>query len=89
VSKWWKSYPLPLLGPRNAPLKGFKLSLRSDPCAYCKEPAESIDHIVPVSKKGENRFYNFTGACQPCNSRKSDRSLLEFLLLERDRIGFG
>ena len=89
MSRWWKTYPLPILGPRNGPHKSFKRSLRNDPCSYCPSRADSVDHIVPQAKRGENRHHNYAGACQRCNSRKADRNLLEFLLLERDRLGFG
>lgn len=48
-------------------------------CQYCgKHPPETIlevDHIVPVSKGGDNEEYNLVTACQDCNRGKSDGDL--------------
>lgn len=51
-----------------------------DPCAYCGGPADTLDHIVPVSRGGTNVWYNLTAACRPCNSRKQAVPLLLALL---------
>lgn len=66
----------------NRTTKVFLDHLRQDPCAYCGAPSEAIDHIVPVVGGGPNEWHNYTAACQPCNSRKRDRSLLIFLASE-------
>lgn len=50
-----------------------------DPCAYCGEPTEQIDHIDPVALGGTSDWDNLTGACQSCNARKEARPLLVFL----------
>jgi len=55
-------------------------SLYKDPCCYCGEPMEHIDHIDPVANNGAEHWTNLTAACKRCNSRKNDRSLLDFLL---------
>lgn len=47
-------------------------------CAYCGEIANSIDHIIPVSRGGKHTFRNVIAACRDCNSRKADH-LLETL----------
>lgn len=49
-------------------------------CAYCLclNP-ESWDHIVPVSKGGKTVPGNIVPACTPCNSRKKDLDVWEFL----------
>ncbi len=54
--------------------------LYNDPCCYCGKPMQHIDHIVPIAKQGEEYWTNLTAACQRCNNRKRDKSLLEFLL---------
>lgn len=61
--------------------------LRVDPCAYCGQPAGTIDHIEPIRRpeqlpKGHslNRWENLTAACQSCNASKRTRSLLHFLV---------
>lgn len=63
----------------------YKRVLRKDPCAYCGGPSGTIDHITPRSQGGPNRHTNLAAACQRCNSRKADRSLLTFLTLRARR----
>jgi len=53
--------------------------LRRDPCSYCGEPTEHIDHIDPVAFGGSNAWDNLTGACASCNTRKHTKPLLLFL----------
>jgi 5-methylcytosine-specific restriction endonuclease McrA len=54
--------------------------LRADPCAYCGEPGETIDHIEPLSRDGRFGYtLNGTSCCSRCNNRKADLSLLHFL----------
>ena len=59
-------------------------TLYSDPCCYCGRPMQHIDHIVPVAKDGAEYWTNLTAACQRCNNRKRDKSLLDFLLYRLD-----
>ena len=47
--------------------------LRRDPCSYCGESAQAVDHIHPVSRGGENHWTNMTAACNRCNSSKHAR----------------
>lgn len=54
--------------------------LRGDPCSYCGAPTEAIDHIGARARGGEHAWGNFTAACKSCNSTKSARPLLTFLL---------
>ena len=48
-------------------------------CQYCGFKLCSneitIDHIVPLSKGGQNSFTNCVVACRPCNDYKSDLDL--------------
>lgn len=50
-------------------------------CAYCGcVPAElTVDHVVALSRGGTNWITNIVPACRPCNSRKHDRLVEEFL----------
>lgn len=43
-------------------------------CQYCGGFADSIDHILPRSRGGENIWENVAAACRPCNLRKRDRT---------------
>ena len=54
---------------------------RSDRCSYCLRPTTDIalDHIKPWSKGGSGRADNLAPVCRSCNSRKGDRSLIEFV----------
>ncbi|MBZ9873102.1 HNH endonuclease [Mesorhizobium sp. BR1-1-9] len=47
----------------------------SDTCLYCGKLADKIviDHFFPVSRGGPTEPGNLVPACQPCNSRKSDK----------------
>lgn len=47
-------------------------------CGYCGRTADTVDHIVPISRNGGRRdWLNTVAACRKCNSRKGDRSLRE------------
>lgn len=46
-------------------------------CAYCGKHADTVDHIIPKSKGGENTYENCVASCIKCNSHKSNRSLKE------------
>lgn len=51
-----------------------------DPCVYCGNEAQAVDHIVPVAKAGTGDWTNLAPACMGCNSSKRDEDLLAFLL---------
>lgn len=42
-------------------------------CAYCGAPADTVDHIVPLSRGGTDDPSNLRSACRACNTRKRDR----------------
>ena len=50
-------------------------------CLYCAQPFPSSeltrDHIVPVSRGGEDRWENVVTACRRCNQHKADWLLEE------------
>jgi len=57
-------------------------------CAYCDAenvPLE-VDHIHPRSKGGSDRVSNLALACRPCNQRKANRDLAEFLAHDPKRL---
>ena len=53
--------------------------LRAMPCFYCGANSPShIDHVVPLSKGGNNSIGNYLPACKRCNSSKKDRFLTQW-----------
>ena len=48
-------------------------------CAYCGEDATEIDHLIPISKGGNNSPENLVPACKTCNRSKNNKDLSEFL----------
>ena len=41
-------------------------------CALCGGPAESVDHIVPVSRGGGHERENLRALCKPCHHARSE-----------------
>jgi 5-methylcytosine-specific restriction endonuclease McrA len=58
------------------------LELFGNRCAYCWKRAARLeqDHIQPLSRGGPHALANLVPACRSCNSRKNDKTLLQFLL---------
>lgn len=55
-------------------------------CAYCQtNPAESRDHIIPISRKGTDYIENILPACLTCNKSRGAKPLLDWLR-EKDYI---
>lgn len=48
-------------------------------CVYCGKPAETVDHIVPKFKGGQDVAENLVPCCKSCNSSKSKKDLVDFL----------
>ena len=48
-------------------------------CAYCGIRAVlTRDHVVPIARGGRHSIGNLLPACQPCNSQKNRRLLIEW-----------
>lgn len=61
-------------------------------CAYCGKSANTIDHVIPRSRGGQNTWENLVAACLPCNSRKADKMLSQLgwqlrITPHRPRVG--
>lgn len=54
--------------------------LAGDPCVYCGGPADTVEHIVAVTRGGESHWTNYAAACARCNTSKMAAPLLTFLL---------
>ena len=46
-------------------------------CAYCRGPAETIDHVMPRSRGGGHQWENVVAACARCNHTKGDKTPAE------------
>jgi 5-methylcytosine-specific restriction endonuclease McrA len=57
-------------------------------CAYCnaKDTPLEIEHIVPRSRGGSNRPSNLTIACHPCNQKKGNQEIKQFLAKKPDLL---
>jgi 5-methylcytosine-specific restriction endonuclease McrA len=42
-------------------------------CHYCGQEANTVDHLIPISKGGTDEATNMVAACVKCNSGKRDR----------------
>lgn len=68
-------------GVERVPLIGQEVLLEETGgmCVYCRSPATTWDHIVPVSKGGETTPGNIVPCCTSCNSSKKDRDVFEWM----------
>ncbi|NES05854.1 MAG: HNH endonuclease [Okeania sp. SIO2F4] len=48
-------------------------------CAYCLKPANTWDHIIPISKGGQTTPGNVVPACIKCNSSKNNQDVFEWM----------
>jgi len=46
-------------------------------CAYCSDPADTIDHVVPLSRGGRHEWANVVASCKRDNLAKADLLLSE------------
>lgn len=60
-------------------------------CVYCRRgltpQSLTIDHMIPISRKGTNWASNLVPACRSCNATKRDKTYIEFVdyLVSRGR----
>lgn len=56
-------------------------------CYYCgTSPANTVDHITPLNKGGNNDFANLITACAACNYSKGTKSPEEFQKKRIDKM---
>lgn len=49
-----------------------------DRCAYCGDPATTMDHVIPLSRGGLHEPENVVPACKPCNFEKHNKMPEDF-----------
>jgi len=67
--------------PATLTLDNLKTRDRST-CQYCARTTEELgereywtkDHVMPISRGGENRWENVVLSCNTCNNKKADRT---------------
>jgi 5-methylcytosine-specific restriction endonuclease McrA len=47
-------------------------------CQYCGQPGDQIDHIIPISKGGEDHETNMCVSCATCNASKKNQDAQKF-----------
>jgi 5-methylcytosine-specific restriction endonuclease McrA len=69
-------------------LREYLLEKWGRQCAYCgaKNVPLNLDHIHPRSRDGSNRVSNLALACIPCNQRKGNQDIRDFLKDEPERL---
>lgn len=63
--------------PRNRVTRDGVLQRDSCTCAYCGSYGDTLDHVIPESRGGQNTWENLVTACAPCNGRKGNRTPTE------------
>ena len=43
-------------------------------CAFCAARADTVDHLLPRSRGGQDTWLNTVAACRRCNNRKRNRT---------------
>jgi 5-methylcytosine-specific restriction endonuclease McrA len=43
-------------------------------CGYCGKSANTIDHVIPKSRGGQDSWENLVACCLRCNNAKSDKT---------------
>lgn len=55
-------------------------------CQYCGSIATGVDHILAITKGGDDSEDNKVPCCIECNRIKNDKPVVDFLNANRDRI---
>lgn len=43
-------------------------------CRYCRGYGDTLDHVIPESRRGRTDWLNCVTACEDCNFKKADRT---------------
>ena len=52
--------------------------LMAQPCFYCGNKAEHVDHVVPIARGGCHSIGNLLPACRQCNQSKGAKFITEW-----------
>lgn len=52
--------------------------IMSQPCIYCGQKAEHLDHIIPLVRGGSHGVGNLAPACAKCNTTKNKKFIMEW-----------
>ena len=63
-----------------------KILSMDNACYYCGQEANTIDHLIPISKGGISSEDNCVPCCHRCNSGKRDRIAPGSFLMELEMI---
>jgi len=60
----------------------------SHQCSYCdaRQVPLELDHLQPRAKLSSNRASNLVAACKPCNQRKGNQDIRDFLKGQPERL---
>lgn len=53
---------------------------RKQKCFYCGKDGGTHDHVIPISRGGDNHWSNIVPACSKCNGTKQDKTPEEWAL---------
>ncbi|WP_170211248.1 HNH endonuclease [Robertmurraya siralis] len=70
---------------RNKTIRNRFYSSSKRICHYCGEIANTVDHIIPLSKGGMDIFENMICCCDICNLAKADMSYEKFIKLIKSK----
>ena len=74
-------------GEFNADLWKAKLEMMGNKCVYCGSKDEiQCDHIIPISKGGNNHIDNLQPLCKSCNCVKSDKIIMQYVVYREVQI---
>lgn len=59
-------------------------TLDGSSCTYCGDPAQTVDHVIPISTGGLSNRGNLVPCCTPCNRKKHKMPVEKFLRRLRD-----
>lgn len=62
----------------------YHLKRQCKTCYWCNTKltirTATLDHFIPISKGGPDKFENTVGACAKCNNAKSNMMPFEFIM---------